>query len=75
MWIAVYLRSRTNKAIAALDSQSQPDEYILQRKQELEQQLKQIQDSLRTANTEDVRKRKESERNELDELFSEKKKW
>ncbi len=68
-------RQCIEKAIAALDSQSQPDEYILQRKQELEQQLKQIQDSLRTANTEDVRKRKESERNELDELFSEKKKW
>ncbi len=68
-------RQCIEKAITALDSQSQPDDYIIQRKQELELQLKQIQDSLRSANTEDVRKRKESERNELDELFSEKKKW
>ncbi|ABG40144.1 conserved hypothetical protein [Paraglaciecola sp. T6c] len=68
-------RQCIEKAITALDSQSQPDDYIIQRKQELERQLKQIQDSLRSANTEDVRKRKESERNELDELFSEKKKW
>ena len=58
-----------------MDSQAQPDDYIIQRKQELEGKLKQIQDSLRSANTEDVLKRKESERNELDELFSEKKKW
>ena len=68
-------RQCIEKAITALDSQSQPDDYIIQRKQELELKLKQIQDSLRSANTEDVRKRKESERNELDELFSEKKKW
>ena len=68
-------RQCIEKAITALDSQSQPDDYSIQRKQELELQLKQIQDSLRSANTEDVRKRKESERNELDELFSEKKKW
>jgi hypothetical protein len=68
-------RQCIEKALNALDSQSQPDDYITQRKQELELQLKQIQDSLRNANTEDVLKRKESERNELDELFSEKKKW
>mgnify|MGYP003663457262 CR=1 FL=1 len=68
-------RQCIEKAITALDSQSQPDDYIIQRKLELEGQLKKIQDSLRSANTEDVLKRKESERNELDELFSEKKKW
>ncbi|WP_166423321.1 hypothetical protein [Paraglaciecola sp. 20A4] len=68
-------RQCIEKAITALDSQSQPDDYIIQRKLELEGQLKKIQDNLRSANTEDVLKRKESERNELDELFSEKKKW
>ncbi|QHJ10791.1 hypothetical protein FX988_01012 [Paraglaciecola mesophila] len=68
-------RQCIEKAITALDSQTQPDDYIIQRKQELEGKLKQIQDSLRSANTEDVLKRRESERNELDELFSEKKKW
>ncbi|MFQ3198304.1 MAG: hypothetical protein ACI8R9_000648 [Paraglaciecola sp.] len=68
-------RQCIEKAIAALATQSQPDEYILMRKQQLEEQLHDIQKSLKSANTDDVKKRKESERNELDELFCEKKKW
>ncbi|MFT6898272.1 MAG: hypothetical protein ACJA13_002692, partial [Paraglaciecola sp.] len=68
-------RQCIEKAIAALATQSQPDEYILMRKQQLEEQLHVIQNSLKTANTDDVNKRKESERDELDELFAEKKKW
>ncbi|MFQ3235268.1 MAG: hypothetical protein ACI9C4_000822 [Paraglaciecola sp.] len=68
-------RQCIEKAIAALDTQSKPDEYILARKQQLAEQLSVIQNSLKSANTEDVIKRKASERNELDELFAEKKKW
>ena len=68
-------RQCIEKAIAALATQSQPDEYIQMRKQQLEEKLRVIQNSLKSANTDDVNKRKESERNELDELFAEKKKW
>jgi hypothetical protein len=68
-------RQCIEKAIAALATQSQPDEYILMRKLQLEEQLHDIQKSLKSANTDDVKKRKESERDELDELFCEKKKW
>lgn len=68
-------RQCIEKAIGALATQSQPDDYINMRKQQLEEQLHVIQNSLKSANTEDVNKRKESERNELDELFAEKKKW
>jgi hypothetical protein len=68
-------RQCLEKAIGALSTQSNPDEYVTSRKAQLEKQLLNIQDSLKTANTEDVAKRKESERDELDELFAEKKKW
>lgn len=68
-------RQSMEKAIAALASQSNPDDYIVARKAQLEEQLRNIQDSLRTANTEDMLKKQESERDELDELFAEKKKW
>ena len=38
-------------------------------------QLLNIEKNLKTANSRDVAKKEESERNELDELFAEKKKW
>lgn len=68
-------RQYYEKAIAALSAQSQPDEYARARKVELETELKAIQDNLRNANAEDRAKRREEERDELDELFAPKKKW
>ncbi len=68
-------RQSMEKAIAALAAQPNPDDYIIARKAQLEEQLRNIQDSLRNANTEDVLKKKKSERDDIDELFGDKKKW
>lgn len=68
-------RQYFEKAIGALNAQAQPDEFIVKRKQELEQQLQVIQDNLRNANAQDAAKRQEAEKDELDELFAPKKKW
>ncbi|MFT4994035.1 MAG: hypothetical protein ACI965_001057 [Paraglaciecola sp.] len=68
-------RQSMEKAIAALASQPNPDDYIIARKGELEDQLRNIRDSLRNANSNDVLKKQESERDEIDELFGDKKKW
>lgn len=68
-------RQYFEKAIAALESQNQPDQYNIERKGQLESQLKTIQDNLRNANAKDREKKQEEERDELDELFAPKKKW
>lgn len=68
-------RQYLEKAIAALSAVQQQDEYTTKRRQQLEVELKQIQDNLRNANAEDTQKRLEAERDELDELFAPKKKW
>lgn len=68
-------RQYFEKAIAALNNVPQPTEYVQVRKAELEEQLKEIQDNLRNANAKEVAKKKEEERDELDELFAPKKKW
>lgn len=68
-------RQCLEKAIGALASQPNPDEFIVARQAQLEDQLNNIEKNLKSANSRDVAKKEESERNELDELFSEKKKW
>lgn len=68
-------RQYYEKAIAALSAQTQPDEYCMTRKAQMEMQLKEIQDNLRNVNAADRAKKKEEERDELDELFAPKKKW
>ncbi len=68
-------RQYLEKALGALNSTSQQDEFIVQRKQELEHKLKVIQDNLRNSNSQDVKKKQEEEKDELDELFAPKKKW
>jgi hypothetical protein len=68
-------RQYLEKAIGALNSTSQQDEFIVQRRNELEHKLKIIQDNLRNSNSQDVKKRLEEEKDELDELFAPKKKW
>ena len=68
-------RQCLEKAIGALAAQPNPDEFIVARQAQLEDQLLNIEKNLKTANSRDVAKKEESERNELDELFAEKKKW
>ena len=68
-------RQYFEKAIAALEAQTPPDEYNMKRKAQLNERLHEIQENLRTANAEDRAKRQEEERDELDELFAPKKKW
>jgi len=68
-------RQYFEKAIKALEAQSQPDEYMASRLASLKEWLSSIQDDLKNANAEDRARRKEEERDELDELFAPKKKW
>ncbi|WP_339721756.1 hypothetical protein [uncultured Paraglaciecola sp.] len=68
-------RQCLEKAIGALAAQPSPDEFIVARQAQLEEQLNNIETSLKSVNSRDVAKKEESERNELDELFAEKKKW
>lgn len=68
-------RQYYEKAIAALEAQSQPDEFVQTRLDWLHQQLKEIQENLKNANAQDRAKKQEEERDELDELFAPKKKW
>jgi len=68
-------RQCLEKAIGALSSQPNPDEFITARKAQLEEQLQNLESNLKNANSRDVEKKVESEKNDLDELFSEKKKW
>ncbi|MFT7261866.1 MAG: hypothetical protein ACI9MS_003747 [Glaciecola sp.] len=68
-------RQCLEKAIGALSAQPNPDEYITVRKAQLEEQLINIESNLKNTNSRDVAKKEESQRNDLDELFAEKKKW
>lgn len=68
-------RQYFEKARAALENQSQPDEYVRSRLAVIKEQLHNIQDNLKNANAQDRLKKKEAERDELDELFAPKKKW
>ncbi|GAB5378838.1 MAG: DNA repair ATPase [Aliiglaciecola sp.] len=68
-------RQYFEKAITALEGQTQPDQYNIERKAQLDEQLRTIQDNLKNANAQDRAKKQEEERDELDELFAPKKKW
>ncbi len=68
-------RQYFEKAITALEAQSQPDDYVKSRLQALKDWLHDIQDNLKSTNAEDRARRREAERDELDELFAPKKKW
>jgi hypothetical protein len=68
-------RQCLEKAIGALAAQPNQDEFLTVRKTQLEEQLINIESSLKNVNSRDVAKKEESERNDLDELFAEKKKW
>ncbi len=68
-------RQCLEKAIGALSAQTNPDEFITARKAQLKEQMRNLESNLKNANSRDVAKKEESEKNELDELFAEKKKW
>ncbi len=68
-------RQCLEKAIGALSSQPNPTNYMTTKQAQLEDKLKNIENTLKNANKDDVKKKVDSERNELDELFSQKKKW
>lgn len=68
-------RQYFEKAIAALENQTQQDDYIVSRIATLKEWLHDIQDNLKNANAQDRARKKEEERDELDELFAPKKKW
>ncbi|MCW8092267.1 hypothetical protein [Alteromonas sp. ASW11-130] len=68
-------RQYFEKAIAALDAQTHPDDYVKSRLQTLREWLHEIQANLKNTNAEDRARKKEEERDELDELFAPKKKW
>jgi hypothetical protein len=68
-------RQCLEKAIGALAAQPNPDEFINVRKAQLEEQLLNIESNLKNANSRDVKKKVESEKNDLDDLFAAKKKW
>ncbi len=68
-------RQCLEKAIGALSSQPSPTAYMITKQTQLEEQLENLENSLKSANKSDVAKKQASEKNELDELFSEKKKW
>jgi hypothetical protein len=68
-------RQCLDKAIGALASQPNQDEFIISRKAQLEEQLSNIEKNLKTVNSRDVAKKEKSEKSEIDELFGVKKKW
>lgn len=68
-------RQYFEKAINALEAQTQPDEYMQSRHAELSASLQDIQDNLKDVNAQDRAKKKAEERDDLDELFAPKKKW
>lgn len=68
-------RQYLEKAIGALEAQTEPDEYVNTKKAQISQQLQEISDNLRNVNASDREKRREEEKDELDELFAPKKKW
>lgn len=68
-------RQYFEKAITALDAQSELDDFLLSRRNDLQEQLQSIQDNLRNVNQADREKKHAEENNELDELFAPKKKW
>ncbi|MEW9796858.1 hypothetical protein [Alteromonas sp. CYL-A6] len=68
-------RQYFEKAVTALENQANPDEYSMSRLSTIKDWLAEIQDNLKNVNAQDRAKKKEEERDELDELFAPKKKW
>jgi type II secretory pathway pseudopilin PulG len=68
-------RQYFEKALTALSAVMQPDEYVLQRKQFVEDNLSRITEQLKNTNAADRAKKAAEEQDDLDVLFAPKKKW
>lgn len=68
-------RQYFEKALAVIHSLNFSDEYIVSRKNELEDLLSEIMSELKATNASDAKKKLDDEKDDLDELFAPKKKW
>lgn len=68
-------RQYFEKAMTALSAVAQPDEYVMSRKQYVEENLNRITDQLKNTNAADRAKKQAEEQDDLDVLFAPKKKW
>lgn len=69
-------RQAFERTLSILDTQTHQDNYVLKRTSSINQHLQEIKDSLTQANEASVRRKTESERNSLDQMFEpKKKKW
>ncbi|MFC3032357.1 hypothetical protein ACFOEE_07490 [Pseudoalteromonas fenneropenaei] len=68
-------RQYFEKAYATICTVTYSDEYVTEKKQELEKLLEEISTELKASNASSVKKRAEKERDDLDVLFAPKKKW
>ena len=68
-------RQYFEKAMATLENQSYSDDFIKNKKAEIEQYLNEITSELKSANAKDAKNREEEEQDDLDILFAPKKKW
>ena len=68
-------RQYFEKALLTLEGQSFTDDFIVNKKAEVEAQLADITTQLKSANAKDAKKKEEESQDELDMLFAPKKKW
>lgn len=68
-------RQYFEKAIITLEAQTNPDEYVHAKLQEVQSYLKEITAELKSTNARDVSKKQKDEEDDLDILFAPKKKW
>ena len=68
-------RQYFEKALVTLENQSYSDEFITNKKAEVNQYLDEITRELKSANAKDAKSKEEQEQDELDILFAPKKKW
>ncbi|BBN81213.1 hypothetical protein PA25_11980 [Pseudoalteromonas sp. A25] len=68
-------RQYFEKAYATINAVTYSDEYVTERKAQLEAYLEEISTELKASNASSVKKKKEQEQDDLDVLFAPKKKW
>ena len=68
-------RQYFEKAYATVSASTQNDEYIIQKKEQLEAFLEEISTELKASNASAVKQQEEKEKDDLDVLFAPKKKW
>lgn len=68
-------RQYFEKAIITLEGQTNPDEYVQSKLEEVQSYLREITAELKSTNARDVSKKRKDEEDDLDILFAPKKKW